>query len=372
MAIRRGHGTIQRRHASNYIGKQADARLQEIIQPAQQKGLEALKVDSFEVMYYRRASSSLACSCQRVAAPPLMDHNLVNPPGGVSMPGSLANHGNDDEEITIDHMSNLFGTENTMGEYNDNIGGPGLAMDSDFDEEIHEDDDDGRSQSSLFALSTDCGICYRHGLVPGYELYGHDRKLLLPANVEDTAGYHVDTTKAPHKFVAIDEDEGYVEFQIEVPKYFQKMRYSVRNNTDHMADEPLYAPNGMPLTMQMVRLAAAGVLTVRVRALEFTHVAIDFDLGVEPIRAALAQDTKATDWTLFDTLGTLSMILPMTISSVETSDVLYVPMRGYTFKISDVTYLRTARNKNMDWQVQARVLQPQEGLKRIYQAVTMR
>ncbi len=371
MAIRDGRGT-NRRHGHNYIGKQADARMQEIIAPAQQRGLNALDVDSFEVLYYRRANSSMPCSCQKATAPGLIDHSAVDESN--ALPINLVPEIDvGEDQIVIDHHSSLFGTSSTTGDHDDdtfdsNLGG---AYD---DEEIVEDDDTARSQDKLFALSTECGICYRNGMLPGYELYGHDRKVLTGAVISDTYGYLLDQSQAPSKFVCIDPEGAYVDFEIEIPKYFQSMRYSVRDNLNHLADEPLYiaAPGAQLINLAAVRLSAGSKMIVRVRADRFTHVVVEFDLGVEPIRAALAQDTKATDWTMFDTIGTLSIVLPMTIDSVETSDVIYVPERKYTFKVSDVTYLRTARNKNMDWQVQARVLQPQEGLKRIYQANKMR
>lgn len=368
MAIHDGRGT-NRRHGHNYIGPQADARLQEIIRPAQQRGLNALDVDSFPILYFRRANSSVACTCQKAQAlasdgismdlhPDLPDH--IKPDIVID----------DNEDIVIDHNAPLFGTRNTNGYYDEDSTGPGMAGGVIDDEEIVEDDIDARSEERLFAMSTDCGICYRNGMVPGYELYGHDRKVLTTAVVENTYGYTIDQVAAPNRFCMVDPEEGFVDFSFYVPKYFEHMRFSVRDNGNHLPDESLYLPTAVPqvLTAAAVRAAAGTQLTVRVRTPFFTHVVVDFDLGVEPVVAALAQDTKATDWTLFDTMGTLTIVLPMTIGSVETSDVIYVPGRKRTLKISDVTYLRTARNKNLDWQVQARVLQPQEALKRIWQA----
>lgn len=372
MGINDGRGT-NRRHGHNYIQKQADARLQEVIRPAQQRGLNALGVDAFEVMYFRRANSSMPCSCQKAPARGLIDHSAVDE--GNALPAHIQpviDMG--DDEIVIDHNGSLFGTRATTGDHDDDNYEPGSGMGSYDDEEIVEDEYDARSQDKLFALSTDCGICYRNGMLPGYELYGYDRKVLSGQVVLEAYGFNLDSTASPHQFNCFDPEEGYVEFAIDVPKYFKAMRYSVRNNANHLPDESLYLATANPqeLTAAAVRAAAGTTLTVRVRTEQFTHVVVDFNLGVEPIIAQLGQDNKATDWTMFDTLGSMNLILPMTISSVETSDVIYIPSRKRTVKVSDVTYLRTARDKNMDWQVQARVLQPQEGLKRIYQANTLR
>jgi hypothetical protein len=373
MAIRNGGGTIKRRHATNYIHEEVQKRLEETVKPAQARGLSALQVDSFEVKYYRRVNSSIRCTCSTSSAPAFIDSNEVDQDPH-NAPHTLVNTDmGGDEEIVIDHTDNIFGTSNTTGFHEDGLRDPQTGGHTPYDEEILEDDD-LRSQEGLFALSTDCGVCYRNGLVPGYELYGHDRKVLATHCIEDVYGYNVDRVATPNTFNAIDEREGYVDFVVEVPKYWQSVRYSVRNNGDHLADEPLYAPidGQMVMTEQMLRYSSGRTAVIRVRAPQFTHVSIEFDLGTEPVLAALAQDSKATDWTLFDMLGTLSIVLPNSIAQVETSDVIYVPKRGYTFKVSDVTYLRTANNRNLDWQVQARVLQPQEALKRIYQSTRMR
>ena len=121
MTIHDGRGNIKRRHAHNYIGEQANKRLQEIVQSAQGRELNALKVDSFEVLYYRRVDNSVRCTCQYVAAPG-KEHSLVNPTSIIEAEGI----GNDDvtmsfgdEEITLDHTAPIFGTRNTAGMYED-------------------------------------------------------------------------------------------------------------------------------------------------------------------------------------------------------------------------------------------------------------
>lgn len=366
MSIRNGHSS-NRRHGHNYIREQADARLQEVIRPAKQRGMNALHVDSYEVMYYRRADSSMPCTCQKAPALPSTEYSAEH--------GQLPEHVQPvidfgDDEITIDHNESLFGTERGMVREQYGAGEPGMAGGYSDDEEIIEDDYEGRSQSKLFALSTDCGICYRNGMLPGYELYGYDRKVLTTPHVAQTYGYTIAYTDSPATFNIADPKEGYVDFEIDVPKYFQKVRYSIRDNGNHLPDEVLYISSSREqvLTLSEVRAYAGQKLLVRCRTEKFTHVVFDFDLGVEPVIIQKAQDNKATDWTMFDTIGTMGLTLPNTIDSVETSDVLYVPGLKRTIKISDVTYLRTAKSANMDWQVQARVLQPQEALRRIYQA----
>lgn len=369
MSIQNGRG-INRRHGHNYIREQADARLQEIVRPAQQRGLNALHVDSYEVLYYRRADSSMPCTCQKTPALPETEYSALHGELPLDV-GPTFEFG--DEEVIIDHNQALFGTPNTA--YTDQgEGHPGLGGGYSDDEEVIEDDDNGRSADKLFALSTDCGICYRNGMLPGYELYGHDRKVLTTPHVANSYGYNIDYAQSPAQFNLLDPKEGFTDFEIEVPRYFKGARYSVRNNGHHMDDEVLYLPtvHPQPLTFAALYASAGQKMLVRVRTHQFTHIVVDFDLGVEPVIIQKAQDNKATDWTMFDTIGTMALTMPMTIDSVETSDVMFIKSLKRTIKVSDVTYLRTAKSKNMDWQVQARVLQPQEALRRIYQANKLR
>jgi hypothetical protein len=92
---------------------------------------------------------------------------------------------------------------------------------------------------------------------------------------------------------------------------------------------------------------------------------MEFDLGTDPVLANMAQMSRTLDWTLFDTLGNLTLNLPMTIPNLATSDVLFVPQRNIVLKITDVTFLRTSTDSNLDWSCSTRVVQPQELIKSI-------
>ena len=170
----------------------------------------------------------------------------------------------------------------------------------------------------------------------------------------------------------LDHRLGYVDFVVEVPKYFLKVSYSIRNNKAVLVDEFLTDDLGNPVTESYLRASAGGAVLIRCSSDLFTHVVLEFDLGTERVKANLSQASKATDWTMFDTLGNIQIILPMTIKEVSPGDVIHVPSRNTTFKISDEQYLRTAEDRNLDWQVNVRVLQPTEGLNFIHRTSSIR
>lgn len=371
MTIKRGSANIRRQHARNYTGKQADARLREVISTAQDQARNALMVDSFEIKYYQQAKSTTVCTCKQTSIASSIAARIIAPDSNVPVT-MVKEESTLNRHVRIDYNRSLFGTpsENAKPESTDMHGDDGDDLDE-FD--LDEDDDSNEAHTpmevvdSTFSNGKDCGICYRAGYVPGYVAYGFERTLLTTHNITDVYGYTIDMTTAPHTIRCVDRREGYVDFEIDVPKYFNAANVSVRNNIQILEDSLCIAgPMNYPLTFSALHAARGGRIKLRVRAEAFTHAVIEFDLGTEKLRANLAQMSKTVDWTLFDTLGNISMTLPPTIQNIAGNDVIYVPARSMSFKVTDVTYLRDSHERNLDWPVSTRVLQPQESLGRIF------
>ncbi len=356
MTINRGTGTITRRHSKNYISKQADERLRETVRPYQEQGKRALEVDSFEVKYYAQARSTTACTCKETKVLPQYAALGTNVPPTIVKQESVLG-----TAVSIDYRRQLFGRQSDSIQSDDSD----MDVGDDDDMELGDDEEDAPKQDALYASSADCAICYKTGYVPGYVSYGFERKLFTTHNVLRMQGYHTDVTTAPHTLKKIDVHHGYIEFELEIPKYFKDVLVSVRNNREVLGDM-VYDDQGQPLTFGLVKMNAGRTIIIRVQSHEVTHAVIEFDLGTDRTLANLAQQQKTIDWTLFSTLGNIQIILPMTIQTVMASDVIYVPKRNMSFKITDVTYLTTSQDRNLDWSVSTRVLQPQEALGRIW------
>lgn len=360
MAISRGTSTIKRRHSRNFTSAQADARLREVVQPYQEQGKRALEVDSFSVKYYHQCRSTTVCTCKQTAVTrEYAQMGETNLPPTIIKQDSPVGTG-----MSIDFRRNLFGTQSNSIEATDNSMDMGDDEDM-MDIEDDEDEDDAPKARPLYGTSADCALCYKTGYVPGYTAYGYERFMLSTHNIVQEIGYFHDVTLAPHRMKNVNPRAGFVEFVIEVPKYFQSALFSIRNNRD-VLDDTFFTEDDHPLTFNHVRAHAGRHMKLRVKSIEFTHAVLEFDLGTDKTLANLAQQQKTVDWTLFSTLGNIQIILPMTIQTVQASDVIYVPDRHVSFKITDVTYLTTARDSNLDWSVSTRVLQPQEALTRIY------
>jgi hypothetical protein len=359
--IRRGTSDIKRRHARNYIQQEANKRFSECVAPYQKQGLNALGVDYFEILLYQHVFSTLVCTCKQTEIAP--QHSAVS----ISLPTNVINPTSDsDAEIVIDYSRPLFGSRTESANNLDYTSASDFAIDDEDEIESYDDDEiPTKTSENLFSANSDCGICYRTGYVPGYNLFGFDRHVLTTYSMTNLYGYHINQSKAPHSFDKVDPMEGFVEFTFTVPKYFKSVKYSIRNNHIILSEDRLLL-NNADLTLQDLRYASGRDIAIRVDSEQFTHVVLEFDLGLEPVHANLAQQNKSVDWTRFDTLGNINLILPMTIEEVKSADIIVVPKRYQSFKVTDTPYLRTAGDLNLDWSVNTRVVQPQEPLKRIH------
>ena len=341
----RGTPSIQRVHARNYIQKEADLRLKEVTRPYQQQGLNALGVDAYEVFLFLKKMSSTACTCREVQT---VVQDVAAAPTTIVRTGI-----SETNEIDIDWKRPLFGEhQDATAEQDDDH-----LSDYEFD-----DDEPVTHQRQLIESSADCGICYRTGFVPGLEQYGKRRIVLTTHDLVDVHSYTINRGLAPHVFERL-HPSGYVEFEFTAPKYFKSVSYSIRDNTQ-LTDSTPYLQSG-PLDAEYLRMSGGNKIRVRVNAESFTHLVFTFDLGTDPIYANIAQLSRATDWTLFSTIGNLNVILPMTIPELTNGSIIVVPKVGLTLTVTDTTYLRTAEVKNLDWSVNTRVCQPQESTTRI-------
>lgn len=337
---------IKRTHAKNYIAREADSRLLEVITPYQKQGLNALGVDSYEVLLFLKKASAQVCSCREIQqTSDLGEASVVQPKSGI---GS-------NNQISIDWRRPLFGEPNeALFEEDENESSDGYEFD--------EDENDRPVSNQLLETSSDCGICYKTGYVPGFVLHGKHRHVLTTHDVVNHSGYTIDRTSAPHRFEQLS-NTGWVEFAVHIPRYFKKASYSIRNN--HANLDADISIDGLPLSRQVLASYAGLTATLRVSCRVFTHLVLVFDLGTDAVRANIAQLSQQSDWTQFVAIGNLNVILPMTIPDIPIGSLIVVPKIGLTLTVTDQTYLRPVDGRNLDWSLNTRVCQPQEPATRI-------
>lgn len=362
MTINRGTGIIKRRHPINYIGDESNKRFEHEVRPYQERGLQALNVDYFEVNLYSRAMSTMVCTCKQTEViqeqrPQNLTPNQVNP------------YSDSDAEIAIDYYRPLFGNKTEAVNNTDYTKSDEFDFDDDdiIDEALDEDEVQSTPVRNLLGSNADCGICYKTGFVPGFNLYGWDRKLLCTYHVSNIYGYHQNHFTTPHSFQKEDDKEGFVEFDLVVPRYFDSVKVCIRNNHQLLLEDNIYVKDSFTelLSLSHLKQVAGRQITVRVLSEVFTHVVFEFNLGLEPVHCNIAMMNRNLDWTMFDTLGNLNLILPMTIPEVQSTEYVWVPKRNHLLKITDTPFLRVADGRNLDWSVNSRIVQPQEPILKI-------
>lgn len=356
MSTSRGTPNIKRRKAKNFIYEEAQKRLDELIPQIQDQGINALRVDAHKVVYYSRIKGGHTCSCK------VIDTQLQDDEGNIvqaldsseeSFSSSLQSGS---EEIKIDFNRPLFGEASESLTADDDI--------EEIEDFLHREDTDltGTTglQDQLFAANAECGICFRTGYVPGFNILNHQRIVLTHYDIEGLDGFTLDRGQ-PHSLVSLGSD-GTASFDLVIPKYWTSIKFSVRDNMEVII--PTITVNDKPFTLQWIKHFSGKKVRLKISGIpvdsKFTHVVLDFETKTEQLVANISQLSKNLDYTMFDTTGNITVYFPMIHSKCESGDLIYVPEKKILLKVTDVTYSQTASNKRLEWQCTTRVVQPQE------------
>jgi hypothetical protein len=360
MAVKSGRFVNQRGNARNYTHPQAQKRLDETVDAFNKQVENSLRVDSVEIELYQiQQLVGVPCSCSQTHTQPLPEAE-----DGVTEIAPVIPH----KESRNDGIRIKFQDDDFLGDglgeklYNDE---DTLIHDvSGRDESVHEiEDGEDEFHDTVMRGSVNCGICYRTMLQPGFTVYGRQRAVCTNLNIENLRAFTVDSTQAPHRMVRTAE-QGFVSFLIIVPKYFKSVTVSIRNNLV-VLPERVQRFDGTDITLEDLRDHAGQEYEVYVRVEEFTHLVLDFDLGVERPFANLSGENIALDYDRLTTLSDMSVVLGPELGDVNGGDIIVIPSRNMILKVRDKERKITAKQRRLEWVVQTRVLQPTEPLKAI-------
>jgi hypothetical protein len=285
-------------------------------------------------------------------------------------------------EITIKHRAMLFGED----EIDDS---PDISPD-----DMSTDDDlldSSQSSQSLLSDSTfilgesvDCGVCYRTGVIPGYSMVGAQSHTMtmLTGHIQEVKSYHLDTVATPERFIRL-HDSGYIKCTCSIPPptAIHRFLYSIRNNKDALLGSYLYGFNGQPIlsfadfirnTQRSIASDYNGslggevyewMLTFYVKAEEFTHVCIHAVSNIaESLYANISEESLSLDYNTINTLSNLTLTMPASFHKVRFGDLVYIPTRNLTLKVSDFSRKNSVDFTTWEYTVNTRQLQPQETL----------
>lgn len=360
MAVKSGRHTRQRVHARNFTHQQAQKRFDETVPAFNAQVDNSLKVDSVEIELYQiHQLVGTPCSCSQTTVQP-----LPSAEDGKTEVAPVIPHA----ESRNDGIKLQFQDDDVFG---DGLGEQ-LYNDDDVqtydvsgrDESVHElDDEEETFHDSVLRGSVNCGICYRTMLQPGFVKHGRQRHVFTNHHIENLRAFTVDSTQAPHQFQRLAA-EGFVSFLLTVPKYFKGVVISIRDNLT-VTHERIQRRDGQAVTMEDLRDHRGQEYEVFVRAEEFTHLVVDFDLGVEPIRANLSGENIALDYERLTTVSDLSVVLGPALGDINGGDIIAIPSRNLVLKVRDKERKITATQRRLEWVVQTRVMQPTDAIKGI-------
>lgn len=369
-----------KRRATNFIHEVAQRRLEEQLPAFQNKIGNALRVDSVEVIVFKQTKIGLPCSCGSTENSELgyeetVDDSVVSPEENVVQSQTTAAHGSKGSKVTFD-----LGSDSVFGEgtYDRDIQQTGTlrepielgdmferteaVLEGHVVERVDYDD------TELIGNSDVCGICYKTGYQPPFELVNYKFALLSHYNIEDVYGYYADRSRKPQAFVRQD-DKGYVEYSLVVPKYFTEVWYSIRNDTDiYGGIEFLRTNSGEKITRAYIDQHRGREMLVRVCAQEYTHVSLFFKLIDEPVHGNISEEQDVINYENESTIGDLTVILPHTVGSIRSGDMLIIPKRNLVLKVNGAPRKTTADKQVWEWSVTARAVQRSEMTSNIFKS----
>lgn len=338
-----------------YEHERVQKRLESILPAVDSKVEQALEVNSALVILYKQAKFGLPCSCniKEYHAQDIDDESVEHDNNRVSYRGS--NNGG------------MFGMASSSFSLDDIEPSTANAMD-------HADILAGGTGDDSYTLgledgqNVNCGICFRSGVVPGFQATGFQYVALTHHHIHSMEGYTIDQSTNPSSFSRVKV--GYVDFKILVPKYFKTCKYSVRDNTDVLPAWPrprIVSEDGeVDLTLANLNTYRGKEVRIRVTGHErFTHCVMFFDQGLPPIKGNLSEEASILSYDEELTVGSLTVVLPHRVGQINPGDIISVPFKNYVLKVSDAPKKRTAKNHQWEWVCMCRAVQRREPIYQI-------
>ncbi len=360
--IKRGPSNVRRNHARNFIQKQAQARMDETVTAYNHQVSNSLAVNAVQIVLYqidRQVGRPCSCCRTNVETPTSSNVTPTIPQGDRSSDNIGIEFQDDDIFGTeMDRMFNDVEVRDVSGMQPDDSKKGVIGIET-------EEFEDSVGQGSV-----NCGICYRALRQPGYKAYGMQRKVYTHYDYAGSDGVHMDSTSAPHAFQRESQD-GYVMFEVLVPKYFKSVIYSIREDTYVLRERPQRA-DGKQITVEDLRRYEGRTVEIFVRVERFTHMVFEFDMGIDKINANIGGETTVLDYDRLQTMGDIPIVLGPEVSDVNEGDIVCIPERNLFLKIRDKERKIMQDQARLEWVCSARVLQPTEPLRTIAKGYKLR
>lgn len=353
--VNRGKPRTPYKTYKTYEGERVQKRLDSVIEVVQSKVEQALAVDATRCIIYKRAKFGLVCSCNRV------DNTAFDDQIGAMKSVARESDAQSAGVSIAPSARTMFGGGRPTAVPLDEINPAGKALIDAADAMTTGEEFDTRWDGGNVV---NCGICYRQGVQPGFAAVGFQYVVMSHHHVRGIEGYTLDQSVAPAAFRQVVK-QGFVDFDVTVPKFFRSATYSVRSNDKVFGagTRPMAVINGQTteLTMDILDKHRGQNIIIRVCNVEiFTHCVFIFDLGVSGVNCNISEEANTLNYDQELTIGNITVVLPAKVGMIEPEDLLVLPDRRYVLKVTEVPKKRTAHQQAWEWVCTTRPVQRKE------------
>jgi hypothetical protein len=366
------------RKARNYSHVEAQKRLNETIDPFHDQVTNALEVDSVSAIIFKKAITGRPCTCKKIPISEELDQ-AGNVPGETQ---DIVPQSSEVDGIELD-----LGPDDIFGEFGQDGINHGvnqslkqkqaenklfeladvLRNDTGADE-INATSSIDDFETGLFSGSSiNCGICYRNTVTPPYEPLNHTMYTLTNYDIRQVSAVTVDYSTKPATMIAHNE-ESWAKYTVNVPKYYKNVKFSIRDNLALIKNAYLYLdPQGKDrLSLAWLEENRGRTIDIYVVAEDFTHVMIFFETNANPLKVSISQENESLDYSRESTIGEITVIAPEKIGFMQNSDIIVIPERNLTLKVTEAPRKTTAQKTIIEWELSTRNVQTSEAIKNIY------
>lgn len=354
----------------------------------------AIAVDGFPVLYYRRKTTGLRCSCcgakQDQPIPTIVPGTVeaLQPDGkGTAnylasvLSGSVfsidrygsrplqidANGGDNPQRSTPSSpLVRELAVEHHTSDLDDPFGDVIEPTDIDdlYDTRVE-------NNVAIGAGVTACGVCLGTGYVGGYDCFNAMRTIYDTQYADWSGDFHLDESEHPASFVC-DGAEG------EPPQALLPVLLPagaigidcirVWNNRTQLTNVRIeiltvggYIPAGSNLVQKCDGLwHQLRILFDPNLESEFTHIEIQFDIGADPVYADWGPVAFNENLQTMDNMANVSVVLSSTVPNVGLKDIICEDVHNRAWAVVDYTGGMDREKQLHGWDVSTRVIQKQE------------
>ena len=222
-----------------------------------------------------------------------------------------------------------------------------------------EDMYNGFDESALTFGDTNCPVCFGTGYVGGYVVYNGCRTV-VPCNDMDLGSGILNFQDYPNSCDSLT-----FSFPLVLPKGVVSIDCFRLRNTWDTVNCALYIDD-IPVTTAVVKAKCdGGIHKVSGKfntITKFTHFEFQANLSTKSAYVEFPKLAKSSRLDILDSTDNFQLLLSPDIPTIEKRDIICDCMHNKCLYVQDTTWLNTRQRQMLGWELNVRVVQPQESV----------